>query len=81
LAFANALKFTIASRNASLAADSLQIYHVAKGLARDPGSAALASVVANMKRDLGRRSRPTTAAILRKKAAAGTTTPPAGTVS
>ena len=80
-AFANALKFTIASRKASLAADSLQIYDIAKGLARDPGSAALASVVANLKRDLGRRGRPKTAAALRKAASAVTTAPPAGAVS
>ena len=80
-AFANALKFTIASRKASLAADSLQIYDIAKGLARDPGSAALASVVANLKRDLGRRGRPKTAAALRKAASAVTTAPPTGTVS
>lgn len=80
-AFANALKFTIASRKASLAADSLQIYDIAKGLARDPGSAALASVVANLKRDLGRRGRPKTAAALRKAASAVTTAPPAGPVS
>ena len=80
-AFANALKFTIASRKASLAADSLQIYDIAKGLARDPGSAALASVVANLKRDLGRRGRPKTAAALRKAESAVTSAPPAGPVS
>lgn len=75
----NALKFTISSRKASLAADSLQIYDIAKGLARDPGSAAIASVVANMKRDLGKRGRPKLAAALRKAAAAWvvTTAPPA----
>lgn len=76
-AFTNALKFTIASRKASLAADSLQIYDIAKGLARDPGSAAIASVVANMKRDLGKRGRPKIAATLRKAASAVTTAPPA----
>lgn len=76
-AFTNALKFTIASRKASLAADSLQIYDIAKGLARDPGSAAIASVVANMKRDLGKRGRPKLAAALRKAASAATTAPPA----
>lgn len=76
-AFTNALKFTIASRKASLAADSLQIYDIAKGLARDPGSAAIASVVANMKRDLGKRGRPKVAAALRKAASALTTAPPA----
>jgi hypothetical protein len=80
-AFTNALKFTIASRKASLAADSVQIYDIAKGLARDPGSAAIDSVVPNMKRDLGKRGRAKTAAALRKAASAVTTAPPAGTVS
>lgn len=80
-AFTNALKFTIASRKASLAADSLQIYDIAKGLARDPGSAAIASVVANMKRDLGKRGRPKIAAALRKAASAVTTAPPAEAAS
>jgi hypothetical protein len=56
-AFANSLKFTIASRKASLAADALQIYSIAKGVARDPGAAAVASLVSNLKRDLGRRGR------------------------
>jgi hypothetical protein len=56
-AFANRLKFTMASRKASLAADALQIYSIAKGVARDPGAAAVASLVSNLKRDLGRRGR------------------------
>jgi hypothetical protein len=56
--FQSALKFTMNSRKALLAADSLQIYDVAKGLARDPGSAGMAAHVGNMKRDLGRRGRP-----------------------
>jgi len=56
-AFASSLKFTLASRKASLVADSLQIYSIAKGVARDPGSADAASHVANLKRDLGRRGR------------------------
>lgn len=56
-AFANSLKFTMASRKASLAADALQIYSIAKGIARDPGAAAVASLVSNLKRDLGRRGR------------------------
>ncbi len=56
-AFANSLKFTMASRKASLAADALQIYSIAKGVARDPGAAAVASLVSNLKRDLGRRGR------------------------
>jgi hypothetical protein len=54
-ALASALKFTLASRKASLAANALQIYAIAKGVSRDPRSAAVASLVANMKRDLGRR--------------------------
>jgi hypothetical protein len=57
-AFANSLKFTMASRKATLAADALQIYSIAKGIARDPGAAAVASLVSNLKRDLGRRGRP-----------------------
>ena len=57
-AFANSLKFTMASRKATLAADALQVYSIAKGIARDPGAAAVASLVANLKRDLGRRGRP-----------------------
>src|ERR1051326_198755 len=56
-AFANSLKFTMASRKANLAADALQIYSIAKGIARDPGAAAVASLVHNLKRDLGRRGR------------------------
>lgn len=56
-ALANSLKFTMASRKATLAADSLQIYNIAKGIARDPGAAAVASLVQNLKRDLGRRGR------------------------
>jgi hypothetical protein len=61
-ALANSLKFTIASRKASLAADSLQIYSIAKGVARDPGAAAVASHVSNLRRDLGRRGRVKSAA-------------------
>jgi len=57
-AFANSLKFTMASRKATLAADALQVYSIAKGIARDPGAAAVASLVSNLKRDLGRRGRP-----------------------
>ena len=68
---------TIASRKASLAADSLQIYDLAKGLARDPDSADIAAVVANMKRDLGKRGRPKLAAPQSKAASAVTTAPPA----
>src|ERR1041385_3945242 len=56
-ALANSLKFTMASRKATLAADALQVYNIAKGIARDPGAAAVASLVQNLKRDLGRRGR------------------------
>jgi hypothetical protein len=57
--FSRALKFTIDARRAKVAADALQIYDIAKGFARDPGSAHVASHVENMKRDLG-RGRPRT---------------------
>jgi hypothetical protein len=79
--FASSLKFTIASRKASLAADALQIYSIAKGVARDPGSAAVASLVANMKRDLGRRGRAKTPLAVRKAQAAAAASAPAGQVS
>ncbi len=56
-AFANSLKFTMDSGKASLAADALQVYAIAKGVARHPEAIAVASLVANLKRDLGRRGR------------------------
>jgi len=55
------LKFTCASRKARVIADGLQIYMIAKGISRDPGSAAVASYAENMKRDLkrsGRKAKP-----------------------
>ena len=73
-AFAKNLKYTMDSRKAKLATDSLLTYDVAKGLARDPNSATIASLVANMKRDLGRRGRPKTPLALRTT----TTTPGIG---
>src|SRR4051812_16784728 len=57
VALASSVKFTMDSRKALLAADALQIYDIAKGIARDPGAAAVHSLVANLKRDLGRRGR------------------------
>lgn len=69
-AFARNLQYTMNSRKASLAADALQIYDIAKGIARDPNSAAVASLVANMKRDLGRRGRPKATTLAARKAAA-----------
>ena len=68
-AFAKNLKYTMDSRKAKLATDSLLTYDVAKGLARDPNSATIASLVANMKRDLGRRGRPKTPLALRRTTA------------
>lgn len=68
-AFAHSLKFTMASRKASLAADALQIYDIAKGVARDPGAAGVASLVQNLKRDLGRRGRKKSAAAAAKQPA------------
>lgn len=55
---AQQLKFTIDGRKAKVAADALQIYDIAKGVARDPGSGVLQLHVKNMRRDLG-RTRPT----------------------
>jgi hypothetical protein len=57
-AFLDMIDFTIASKQASLASESLQVYYIAKGLARDEGGADIALHVENMKRDLGRRGRP-----------------------
>ena len=57
VSFAKSLSDTMNSRKATLAADALQIYAIAKGLARDPNSAHIAALVANLKRDLGRRGR------------------------
>jgi hypothetical protein len=48
------LRFTCAARKARVVADGLQIYYLAKGLGRDPGSADVASHAKNMKRDLNR---------------------------
>ncbi len=53
-ALARDLKFTIDARKAKVAADALQIYDIAKGVARDPGSASVSAHVHNMRRDLGR---------------------------
>jgi hypothetical protein len=51
------LRFTCDARKARVVADGLQIYYLAKGLGRDPGSAAVASLAKNMKRDLNRPGR------------------------
>jgi hypothetical protein len=57
LALASSLKFTMSSRKANVAADSLQVYAIAKGLARDPGATTAYSHVQNLKRDLNRSRR------------------------
>jgi hypothetical protein len=54
-AFGANLDFTLRSRKAALAVTALQIYDIAKGMARDPGGAPLAAHVEHMKRDLNRR--------------------------
>jgi len=52
------LRFTLASRKATVGAEALQIYSLAKGYARDPRGAGIGNHVANMRRDLGRSGRP-----------------------
>jgi hypothetical protein len=69
-AFARNLQYTMNSRKASLSADTLQIYYIAKGVARGRNQAAVGSLVANMKRDLGRRGRPKATTLARRAAAA-----------
>ncbi len=71
-AFLKSLGFTVNAHQASLTADALQVYDITKGLARDPGSAHLATLAAMMKRDLGRRGRRS-----KKPAAPVTPKPPA----
>ena len=60
-ALARNLKFTMQSRKAKIAADALQTYEIAKGVARDPGSADLVTHIGDMRRTLG-RGRPKTRA-------------------
>ena len=78
-AFARNLQFTLKSRKATLVLDSLQIYHIAKGIARDANSAALASLVDNMQRDLGRRGRNKVPPAVRKAIASAKATAKATT--
>ena len=57
-AFKKKLQFTIRTKKTAVAANALQIYDVAKRLARrDPANVEMASHVADLKRDLGRRGR------------------------
>jgi hypothetical protein len=69
LATAENLRFTMMSRKAALVIEALQVYDLAKGLVRDPSSAALIPLVDNMSRDLGRRGRTPSPAVLVKRAA------------
>jgi hypothetical protein len=75
LALAHGIHFTIEMRRAGLAADALQIYSIAKGVIRDPGSAPLVQHIETMKRDLG-RSRPKKKKPDTPATPPGTTTPP-----
>lgn len=68
--FAEALRWTINSRRASLAFGALQVYGVTKMLAR--GSAAIAGHAMNIGRDLGRKGKK----LLKQKQQPGT--PPSG---
>lgn len=54
LSLQNAVTFTMEVRRAALAASCLQVYTIAKGVVRDPGSADLVDHVEAMKQDLGR---------------------------
>jgi hypothetical protein len=57
LSLAKGLHYTIEARRAGLAANSLQIYAISKGVVRDPASAPLIGRVQAMKQDLGRSNR------------------------
>lgn len=68
LGFINRLTLALQSRQGVLTAEALQIYDVAKGLARDLKSPDLITAVANLKRDLGRRGPAPVSASVRKAA-------------
>lgn len=51
------VKFSCDTRKARAVADGLQLYDIAKGLGRDPGSASVATLTEIMKRDLNRPGR------------------------
>lgn len=68
-AFARGVRHTIALKRAAAANDALQAYDIAKGLARKPEGASLASHIGDMRRTLGRTGR-------KKKAANGVPQPP-----
>ena len=57
-ALRNNLRFNMMSRRAALALQALQVYALARSLARDPRNTKIAMHVENLKRDLGKRGRP-----------------------
>lgn len=69
-AFAKGIRHTIAIRRAAAANDALQAYDIAKGLARKPEGASLASHITDMRRTLGRAGH-------KRKAKSGGPTPAA----
>ncbi len=69
-AAAKNVQFTIDVKRASLIADALQNYEIAKGVARNPEATTAAEHVGNLKRDLGRSGK-------RKKKPAPTPAPTA----
>ncbi|MFL6244513.1 MAG: hypothetical protein ACJ74H_00695 [Thermoanaerobaculia bacterium] len=52
------LRLTMMSRKTTLALESLQVYALARGLARDERVTGVAAHVENLRRDLGKRGRP-----------------------
>jgi hypothetical protein len=55
---AKKIEYTVDSRLALLGAEVLQLYCVVKGLARDPKRADMLELMADLKRDLGRKAKP-----------------------
>lgn len=72
-AFLRSFAFTINAHRAAVTAESLQVYGLAKALARSPRAAHLGPWVARMKEALGKSGRPR-----KVPAATSTTTPKAG---
>jgi hypothetical protein len=56
--FAKSIQYTLDTRMAILGAESLQVYYLVKGLARDPEGADMLQLAADLKRDLGRSTGP-----------------------
>ena len=75
LSLAKGLHYTIEARRSGLAANSLQIYAISKGVVRDPASAPLIDHLAAMKHDLGRSNRKKGGQQTPGTTTAGTTSP------